>query len=230
MVHLAVAALNEAADHRQLHRIHDRADINALVQRIAHPKAVHPALQLGMEPIGNAFLHQKPRPGTADLAAVEPDRIDQAFNGAVNVCIVKYDIGRLAPQLQSQRLASACRRCADLAAHGGGACKGNLVHTRVRDQGRTGVAIAGDDVEHPFGQPRLTADLGKEQRGQGRVFGWLQHHRISCRQGRRDLPRQHQQRKVPRDHRPADAHGGKTWLLAVQKLGKARVIVEMPRH
>ncbi len=44
-----------------------------------------------MEKIGNAFLDQKPRAGAADLPLVEPDRIDDAFHGAVDIGVVKND-------------------------------------------------------------------------------------------------------------------------------------------
>ncbi len=57
----------------------------------------------------------------------------------------------------------------------------------------------------PSGRPHLGADLGEGERGQRRVFGRLQHHRVAGGQRRRDLPGQHQQREVPRDDLAADA-------------------------
>ena len=59
---------------------------------------------------------------------------------------------------------------------------------------------AGQDVDHARRQVGLLADLGEEQRGQRGRLGGLQHDRVAAGQCRRDLPRQHQQREVPRDH------------------------------
>ena len=98
------------------------------------------------------------------------------------------------------------------------------------DQRRPGVAIAGHDVQNPFGQTGLAADFGKQQRGQRGVFGGFQHDRIACGQGGCHLPRQHQQGKIPRDHRAANPKRLHVWLLALQQLREAGVIVEMPRH
>jgi hypothetical protein len=39
------------------------------------------------------FLHQKARAGAADLALVEPDRIDDAFDSAIEIGIVEDDEG-----------------------------------------------------------------------------------------------------------------------------------------
>ncbi len=68
-----------------------------------------------------------------------------------------------------------------------------------------GVAGAGDDVDDAGGQVGLLADLGEQQRRQRRGLGGLQHHGVATRQRRRDLPRQHQQREVPRDDLAGDA-------------------------
>ena len=51
----------------------------------------------------------------------------------------------------------------------------------------------------PGGSLAFSTDLGKEQRGERGELGGLQHHRVAHRKRRRDLPRQHQQREVPRD-------------------------------
>ena len=70
-----------------------------------------------MEPRRDAFLHQQTAARTADLPLIEPDRIDQPLDRAVEVGIVKHDVRRLAPQFERQRLAAARRGTADRAAH-----------------------------------------------------------------------------------------------------------------
>ena len=57
----------------------------------------------------------------------------------------------------------------------------------------------------PGRQVGLLADLGEEQRGQRGGLGRLEHDRVAGGQRRGDLPRQHQQREVPRDDLAGDA-------------------------
>src|SRR5205814_8854707 len=49
------------------------------------------------------------------------------------------------------------------------------------------------------------------------------------RECRRDLPRQHQEREVPRNNLSDDADAAVTGKLRVEQLGPAGVVVEMPR-
>ena len=65
----------------QLHGINQGAQIHALVQRVAHAQLVHPRAQLGIKHIRDGFMHQQTRPCTADLTLIEPDGIDQPFDG-----------------------------------------------------------------------------------------------------------------------------------------------------
>jgi hypothetical protein len=48
---------------------------------------------------GNALLHQQARAGAADLALVEPDRIDDTLDCAVEIGVLENDEGRLATKL-----------------------------------------------------------------------------------------------------------------------------------
>ena len=123
---VAVGAIDHAGDGVQLHRVDDRADVDAFVQGVADAQAVHPAFQLVMEAVGDAFLHQKARSGAADLALVEPDRIDQPFDGGVEIGVVKDDVGGFAAQFQGQGLGLACGGLADALADGGGAGEGDF--------------------------------------------------------------------------------------------------------
>ena len=74
-------AFDHAFDGLQLNRVDHGAHVDAFVQRIADAQLVHPGTQLVMETVGDAFLHQQARARTADLTLIEPDRIDQTFDG-----------------------------------------------------------------------------------------------------------------------------------------------------
>ena len=63
----------------------------------------------------------------------------------------------------------------------------------------------GDDVDDAGRQVGLAADVGEEERGQRRRGGGLEDDRVARREGRRDLPGEHQQREVPRDDLGGDA-------------------------
>ena len=141
-----------------------------------------------------------------------------------------HDEGRLAAQLQRQLLARARRGLADEAPHIGGAGEGDLVHACVIDQCGTRGTITRDDVDHTRRQACLAADFGERQGRQGRELGGLQHHRIAGGKGRRDLPRQHQEREVPRDDLAADTDGLIARELITDQLRPARMVIEVTRH
>ena len=57
----------------------------------------------------------------------------------------------------------------------------------------------------PGGRPASCSEFGEQQRGERGELGGLQHHRVAERERRRDLPGQHQQRKIPRNDLADDA-------------------------
>ena len=172
---------------------------------------------LVQEGIAEAFLHQQPRAGAADLALVEPDAVDQTFDGAVEIGILEDDEGRLAAKLQRQFLARTGGRLADDLADFRGAGEGDLLDAGMVDDGRARFRSAGHDVDDALRHAGALADLGEQDGGQRREFGRLQHHRAAGGQRRRDLPGQHQQREIPRDDLADDADG----LVAGESLSSA---------
>jgi hypothetical protein len=74
-----------------------------------------------------------------------------------------------------------------------------------RTERRARLARAGDDVHDAGGQVGLLQDLGEDQRAERRGLGRLQHDGVAGGEGGRDLPRQHEQREVPRDDLRGDA-------------------------
>ena len=83
----------------------------------------------------------------------------------------------------------------------------------------------------PGGQVGLLADLGEQQRGQRRGLGRLEDDGVAGGQRRGDLPRQHQQREVPRDDLAGDAERPRVGAEArvVELVGPARVVEEVRR-
>ena len=228
LVQLAArTGVNHFGDPRVLNGIDDGAHVNAFVERIADAQAIHAALELGMEAVGDALLHQKPRTGAADLPLIEPDCIDEPLNGAVEIGVVKDDVGGLAAQFQGQRLAAACGGLADAAANGGRAGEGDLVNVGVGGDHLAHGAVASDDIHDAARDTCLAADIGKEERCKCGVFGGLQHHGIACRERWRDLPREHQKGEVPRHDLAADAKCRAVRHFVIHQLGEARVEVEM---
>ena len=67
------------------------AHINRLIERIAETKGLHACLQAAQEILGYGLLYQEPCSRTADLALIEPDRIDHALYRAVKMGIGKYN-------------------------------------------------------------------------------------------------------------------------------------------
>ena len=150
-------------------------------------------------------MNKKARTGAADLALIEPDCIDKALDRAVEVGVVKDDVGRFAPKLEREAFARSCGRLTDAAADAGRAGEGDLVDAIVGGDHLAYRAIAGNDVDDALGQARLTADIGEEKGGERCIFGRLQDDRVAHCKGGRDLPRQHEKREIPRDDLAADA-------------------------
>ena len=93
MVDLATRARDEVLDRLKLDRVHHGTDVDALVQWIAHAQLVHARFEAGVERTRYALLHQEARARAADLPLIEPDRVDQPFDSAVEIGILKDDVG-----------------------------------------------------------------------------------------------------------------------------------------
>ncbi|GAV34483.1 hypothetical protein ROTAS13_02150 [Roseomonas sp. TAS13] len=93
----------------------------------------------------------------------------------------------------------------DAPRHLGGAGEHHAVDTRIRDQRRAHLAVAGQELQHPGGNSGLVQD-GHGLRGdQRRFLRRLGDHRIARGERRRDLPGEDGEREVPgadAEHRP----------------------------
>src|SRR5471030_399876 len=207
-----------------------RADVDRLVERRAEGQLVHARAQLGEEFFLDRFLHQQTRTGAADLALVEPDRIDQAFDGGVEVRVFEDDERRFAAQFQRQLLAAAGGGDADQATDFGRAGEGQLVDTRMVDDRFADAAIAGDDVDDAGRYAGLHADFGEQHRRQRGEFGRLEDDRVTGGQRRGDFPGQHQQREIPRHDLADHADGAVVGEFFGLQLCPAGVVVEVARR
>ena len=88
---LVDALLDQVFDLLQLAGRDDRADVDGLVERVADAQLLHPRAQLGQQRLGDVLLDQQARAGAAHLPLVEPDRVHDAFDHAVQVGAVEHD-------------------------------------------------------------------------------------------------------------------------------------------
>ena len=82
----------------------------------------------------------------------------------------------------------------------------------------------------PAGSPISWQISANAKRGQRRELGWLQHNSVSRSQSRRDLPRQHQQREVPRNDLTDTPASRVAWKLRVKQLRPTSMMIKMTRY
>ncbi len=187
----------------------------------------HAIAHLRDERLGDALLHQQARTGAADLSLIEPDAIDQAFDRAVEVGVFEDDERRFASQFEREPLVAGRGRAADGASHFGRAGEGDLGHVGMLHQRFAGRAVAGDNVDDSWRQSNFRADFGEGQRGQRRELRRLEHDGVARGQRRRNLPGQHQQRKIPGNDLANDAARRVSGKFLMQQLRPAGVVIEV---
>src|ERR1700731_1641960 len=85
-----------------------------------------------------------------------------------------------------------------------------------------------NDVDDSGGQTSFLAKLSKGERSQRSKFRGLQDHRISGGQSRSNLPRRHEQRKIPGDNLTDNSTRFVLRKFLLEKLRPTCVVVEMP--
>ena len=154
----------------------------------------------------NAFLHEQPRTGTANVALIEINSGDNSFNRLIDRRVFENDVGRLAAEFERQFLLSS--------RHGSDAIRlpnfsrtgeRDLVDIGMIDERAASFARAGHDVNHAFGQLRLLKNFGQMQSGDRVVSAGLRTHGVSAGKCGREFPRRHQQRKIPGNDLAGDA-------------------------
>ena len=101
----------------------------------------------------------------------------------------------------------------------------------MADELHPDLAGAGDDVHDPRRQVGLAHDVGEQVGGQRRRARRLEDDGVARRQGRGDLPGQHQQREVPRDDLGDHAERARVAVRegVLELVGPAGVVEEVRR-
>ena len=158
-------------------------------------------------PVGDRLVDKEARAGAAHVPLVEEDPVHDALDGLVDRRVVEHDVRRLAAELH-RHLAIRTRQLAhDRLADLRGAGEGDLRGRRVAHDKGTGLAGPRHEVHDAAGKAGVLEDLGKLEGGDRRRLRGLQDDAVSHRQRGRQLPREHEEREVPRDHLADDAKG-----------------------
>ncbi len=223
------ALIHQPLDAIELHARDDCADVDGFIERRADAQRVHAVADFGDQFFRDALLHQQARTGAANLPLIEPDAVDQAFDGAVEIGVFENDEGRFAAQFERKSLVAGGGGFANRAANFGGSGERDLVDVGMCDERFAGRAVAGDDVHDAGGRSDFLANVREGQRGERSEFRGLQDDGISGGKRRRDFPRQHEQRKIPRNDLADDAAGGVTGKFLIEELRPAGVVIKMAR-
>ena len=154
---------------------------------------------------------------------------------AFDIGIGEDDVRRLAAAFERAALQIDRRERHDLLRRRVAAGERHLVDARMLGERRArGRAVARHDIEHARRKPRFLHELRDLERGDRRLLGGLQHHRVAGGERRADLPRIEQDRRIPRQDRADHAHrlaprigervGLERDLLALDLVGRAREI------
>jgi len=104
---------DHALDAIELNSRDDGADVDRFVERCSDTQLAHAIANLRDQGLGNALLHEQARTGAADLPLVEPDSVDQAFDGAVEIGVFEDDERRFAAEFEGEPLVAGCGCAAD---------------------------------------------------------------------------------------------------------------------
>src|SRR6185437_9692107 len=144
-----------------------------LVEGLADAELLHARAQLGDELPRDALLHQEARAGAADLPLIEPDRVDDALDHAVEIGVFKNDERAFPAKLEREFLARPRRRLPDLPSDFRGSGERDLVDVRMIDEKFPSAPVTGDDVEDAGWQSRLVCQLREAERRERREFRGL---------------------------------------------------------
>ncbi len=151
-------------------------------------------------------MQEEPRARGAALTGVGENGEERAIDRFLQIGIREDDVRTLATELERDLLDRSRGRSHDLAASFGFPGERDLFHQGMRSQRFPEFfAGSGDDIEHAGRNSRLERDLTQNQGRQWGGAGRLEHDGVSGCKRRSNLPRRHEQGKVPRDDLGADA-------------------------
>ena len=127
--------------------------------RIAEPDVAHEVDQLGDEAVVDRALHEQPRARLAALPRRREDPRDHPLDRLVEVGVVEDDVGRLAAELERDRLEMLRRELVDLAAGCRAAGEADVRDRGMRHQRLADLRTqAGDDVDDTVRKARLSEE------------------------------------------------------------------------
>ena len=221
------AFFDEGGDGFELGTVDDGSEVDGFVEGASDAEGFHSGADFGVEFVGDGFLDEESGAGAADLALVEPDGVDEAFDGTVEVGVIEDDEGGFSAEFEGELFGRSGGGFADDAADFGGAGEGDFVDVGVFDDGFADFAVAGDDIDDAFGDASFLADFGEEEGGEGGEFGGFEDDGVAHGEGGGDLPTQHEEGEVPGDDLAADADGLVVGEFGVAELGPSGVVVEV---
>ena len=175
------------------------AQLRGRIGRIPDLNAFEGCFQAFYEFIENAFLYKQTGACAAYLSLIEQNALARAVDSLVHICIIKYDIGRLAAQFKGNRdqlfHSSLIYAVADFRRTG----ESQLIQIRmIKHPLAAPAALAGDDIHNACRQNILN-QTHEFHNGKGGMRGRLQYDGVACCQCRRQLPACHGEREVPRN-------------------------------
>ena len=181
---------------------HQRPGLGARVQPVAQTDPLGTGGYAGDDGVVHLVLHDQPGARRADLPGVQEDRRQGVVDHRVEVGVGEHDVGVLAAELDRDPLHRLGRRAQDRLPRRQPSGERDHVHRLVRHQRRPDRAGAQHEVHRPCGNARLHQQLHQLDGGQWGQLAGLDDDGAACREGRRQLPGDLQQRVVPgRDQR-----------------------------
>ncbi len=133
------------------------------------------------------------------MALVEKDAVHDTFHRLIERRVLEHDVRSLATEFEGEVHLRPRDGPLDLLADFGRAGKGDLVEIGMPNQSRPRGAGAGHYVDDSWGELDLLTDGCPHKGRERRRLRGFEHDRVARCEGRRDLPREHQQWEVPRD-------------------------------
>src|ERR1019366_695957 len=177
------------------------------IERVAARNALAEGRQLIDELIVHVALHEDSRTRATDLARVEEYSHHRGRHGLFQVRIREDDVGGFTAQFERDALKITGGGFKDKLTDLGRTGESDLVDTGMLcDRATRARSEAGDDIDHALGKAGLEDQLSQAKRSQRGLLRRLEDYRVATRERRAELPRRHQQRKIPRNNLTAYSH------------------------
>ena len=173
--------------------------MSARIQWHAHANTLGAPDQSVEELRIDVAVQEQSRPQRTRLTGGPKCAVRGHRHGPVDIGIGKHDVRRLSTALEGDAFEPVRGRAHDGLRGGVAAGERHLVHARMGDEVSTRIVpVTRDDVEDAVGKARLGEQLCELQCRHGGQFGWLEHHGVTHRERRPELPRVQTDRGIPR--------------------------------